>query len=122
MDVLCRYEWPGNVRELQHAVEHAVVLTTNTVIVPEDPPEAVRASDHGASDGLPAFPLIALDELDRRYFARVLHATGGNRSEAARVLGVDRRTLYRMAKRYEIALTPDDDQRVRTKVTEAVQG
>ena len=122
MDLLCRYEWPGNVRELQHTVEHAVVLTTNTVIVPEDLPEMVRASGHAASDGLPEFPLVALDELERRYLARVLHATGGNRSEAARVLGVDRRTLYRMAKRYEIALTPDDDQRVRTKVTGAVQG
>jgi DNA-binding NtrC family response regulator len=100
LDVLCRYEWPGNVRELQHTIEHAVVLTTNTVIVPEDLPEAVRTSGNSASDGLPALPLIALDELQRRYLARVLHSTGGNRSEAARILGVDRRTLYRMAKRY----------------------
>jgi DNA-binding NtrC family response regulator len=111
MDVLCRYGWPGNVRELQHAVEHAVVLTTNTVIVPEDLPEAVRTSGNAASDGLPALPLIALDELERRYLARVLHATGGNRSEAARILGVDRRTLYRMAKRYAVALTSDESLR-----------
>jgi DNA-binding NtrC family response regulator len=100
MDILCRYEWPGNIRELQHAVEHAVVLTTNTVIVPHDLPEAVRSSAETAVDGLPAFPMIGLEELERRYLARVLHATGGNRSEAARVLGVDRRTLYRMAKRF----------------------
>jgi transcriptional regulator of acetoin/glycerol metabolism len=77
-----------------------VVLTTNTVIVSHDLPEAVRRSAEAADDGLPALPLIGLEELERRYLARVLHATGGNRSEAARILGVDRRTLYRMAKRY----------------------
>jgi DNA-binding NtrC family response regulator len=109
IDLLCRYSWPGNVRELEHTIEHAVALTTNTVILPEDLSEPVRSYSH-SEDELPPFSLMSLDDLQRRYLVRVLRETRGNRSEAARVLGIDRRTLYRMAKRYRLSLTGKDEK------------
>ncbi len=107
MDLLCRYSWPGNVRELEHAIEQAVVLTTNTVILPEDLPEPVRHPSRQKEE-LPPFELMSLNELHRRYLTRVLEATRGNKSEAARILGIDRRTLYRMAMRFRLSLTGED--------------
>lgn len=107
LEAMSRYDWPGNVRELQHAVEQAVVLTTGRVIVPEDLPLSIRG-DVALGDGLPPFPLMPLDELQRRYLIRVLREIP-NRTEAARILGVDRRTLYRMAHRYGIPLAEEKD-------------
>ncbi len=110
MDLLTSYSWPGNVRELEHAIERAVSLAHGPLLLPEDLPEAVRSA------GLPAdptaappnsaaeAPLLSLDEVTRRHLIRVLQDTGGNKARAARVLGVDRRTLYRMAERYGIEL------------------
>src|SRR3990172_7061084 len=103
MDLLCRYSWPGNVRELQHAIERSVILTTNTVILPEDLPESIRHV-YPIENDLPPFPLMTLNEMERRYLIRVLRETRGNKSESARILGIDRRTLYRMAKRHHITL------------------
>ncbi len=105
IEAMSRYDWPGNVRELQHAVEQAVVLTTGRVIVPEDLPLSVR-EEVTPEDGLPPFRLMPLDELQRRYLIRVLREIP-NRTEAARILGVDRRTLYRMAHRYGIPLAEE---------------
>ena len=108
MDILCRYSWSGNVRELQHTIERAVVLTTNTVILPDDLPEQVRYNSY-PEDGLPPFKLMSLDKLEKLYLIRVLRETNGNKSEAAKILGVDRRTLYRMAERYHLNLTEKED-------------
>ena len=103
---LLAYDWPGNVRELQNSIERAVALTRLTELVPEDLPEKVR--DHESSrlvisgDDLDEMP--TLDEVERRYIRRVLEAARGNKSSAARVLGMDRRTLYRKLER----LTADE--------------
>lgn len=103
MDLLRRHNWPGNVRELQHVIEQAVVLTKNTVILPEDLAETVRC-DSPSEDELPPFKAISLYELERRYLIRILQETRSNKTQAARILGIDRRTLYRMAKRYGIRI------------------
>ncbi len=110
MDLLCCYSWPGNVRELQHAIERSVILTTNTVILPEDLPESIRHF-YPLEDDLPPLPLMTLNEIERRYLIRVLKETQGNKSEAARILGIDRRTLYRMAERYHITLKDRDEEK-----------
>jgi len=94
--VLAAHDWPGNVRELENAVERAVVLARGDTIVPEDLLLEERAAAGPAADG------TLQDALDRTAAARIraaLDAAGGQRAEAARALGIDRTTLYRMMKR-----------------------
>ncbi len=89
------HPWPGNVRELQNTIERAVALTDHDTLLPED--LAPTPPPPPPNDPLAA-PLAAhwtLAELEDRYVTRVLQATAGNKSEAARRLGIDRRTLYR---------------------------
>ena len=99
--LLC-YAWPGNVRELQNCVEHAVALARYEHLAVEDLPERIRSYRRShvivASDD-PA-ELVPMEEVERRYVLRVLEAVAGNKTEAARVLGFDRKTLYRKLERY----------------------
>jgi two-component system response regulator AtoC len=103
MDLLLRYHWPGNVRELENILERAVTLSRHSLILPEDLPRRFRveANEIGASS-LPS--QISLTDLEKLYIKKVLDETGGNKKKAADILGIDRRTLYRMAARYGISL------------------
>jgi two-component system, NtrC family, response regulator AtoC len=94
-ELIARYAWPGNVRELENAVARAMALNPSGVIVPEDLPEAVRQARPGAAPALPA-DRPTLDELSRRYAHLVLKETSGNKTRAAEILGIDRKTLYRL--------------------------
>jgi len=95
------YPWPGNVRELRNAIEHAVALARLDRIVPDDLPERIREfrSDHILVTGSNPSELVTMEEVERRYIQRVLDEVKGNRSMAARILGIDRRTLYRKLER-----------------------
>jgi len=94
---LLSYTWPGNVRELRNAIEHAVALTRYEEITVEDLPEKIRAyrSSHVFVGGSDPAELIPLEEVERRYILHVVQAVGGNKTLAARVLGLDRKTLHR---------------------------
>ena len=100
---LLHYDWPGNVRELENVMERAVTLTRFDSITLEDLPDRVREHESAnlVVDSDDPDHLPTLDQLERRYVARVLKAVAGNKAQAARVLGVDRRTLYRKLERYE---------------------
>lgn len=105
--VLSAYEWPGNVRELESAVEYAALHARGAEIAPEDLPSKLQTSELRhvvARSHLSALydDLPSLDELERRYLIHVLERVGGNRTRAAEILGIDRRTLYRMAARFGI--------------------
>jgi DNA-binding NtrC family response regulator len=103
LDALLRHAWPGNVRELRNTIERLVVSSRGSLIEEFDLPETVVAV--GPSSEEPLFSdLPTLDDLERRYVLHVLEAAHGNRTRAAAILGVDRRTLYRMAERFGIAL------------------
>jgi len=103
MDVLIRYPWPGNVRELENVIERAVTLSHATIILTEDLPRRVREEPSRADlSSLPS--RIPLSELEKLYIQKVLEETGGNKRKAADILGIDRRTLYRMAARYGITI------------------
>jgi len=106
---LVAYNWPGNVRELESAVEYAVLHARGHEIVPEDLPEKLQSAQVRAAARSPLSALFedlpALDELERRYLLYILEVTGGNRTRAAEILGIDRRTLYRMIERYGIDAT-----------------
>jgi DNA-binding NtrC family response regulator len=95
--LLSGHRWPGNVRELEHAVERAVALARSAVILPEDLPPEIRAESARPPE-LPA-RRMTLDEVKRWYVAAVLEETAGNKLRAAEILGIDRRTLYRILER-----------------------
>ncbi len=94
---LLDYDWPGNVRELENSMERAIALTRMTDITVDDLPERIR--DHQTARlviaGDDPTELVTLSEMERRYVRRVLGACGGNKTQAAKVLGIDRRSLYR---------------------------
>ena len=103
---LVAYDWPGNVRELESAIEYAVLHARGHEIVPEDLPAKLQSDQVRSSARSPLSALFedlpALDELERRYLLYVLEVAGGNRTRAAEVLGIDRRTLYRMIERHHV--------------------
>jgi DNA-binding NtrC family response regulator len=100
---LLDYDWPGNVRELANAIERAVALARFDQVLVEDLPERIRKyeSSHVVVASSDPEELMSLDEVEKRYVYRVLAATGGNKTQAAQILGLDRRTLYRKLERYE---------------------
>ena len=115
--ILLAHDWPGNVRELENVLERALVLAEIDVIGPEHLPENLR-NGHAAGATVEKVgtvgsgheptatseepvELVSLDELDRRHVFRVLAATGGNREDSSRILGISRRTLTRMIQRWQ---------------------
>ena len=98
---LLAYHWPGNVRELRNVIERAIALTSHDQLIIEDFPEQIRHPNGGVS--LPASlvatgHILPLEEMERRYIHQVLEQLNDNRTLAARLLGVDRKTLYRKLK------------------------
>ena len=102
MDALVGHDWPGNVRELIHVVEQAVVLCNGDVIGPDDLPASVVGHDEPSG---PASPVeqLTLREVERRHIFSVLERVGGNRAQAARILGTSERTCYRLLEKYRRA-------------------
>ncbi len=103
LDALMRHSWPGNVRELRNTIERLVTLSRGSSIESFDLPPAVTGF-RMATNGEPFSDLPTLEDLERRYLVHVLEVTSGNRTRASEILGVDRRTLYRMAERFGIPL------------------
>lgn len=110
LELLNTYAWPGNVRELENVIERAITLNRSGRITPEDLPARVRSNqpaktnDERKEDDLADLfaGMPSLEEIERRYLLHVLEATGGNRSRAAEIIGISRRTIYRMAARFGI--------------------
>ncbi|QSQ20054.1 sigma-54-dependent Fis family transcriptional regulator [Pyxidicoccus parkwayensis] len=94
MTRLTGYDWPGNVRQLENVVARALALNVTGVLGPQDFPEPIGDATQKLT-GL-AGDMPSLAELSRRYAAHVLQHVGGNKSEAARLLDVDRKTLYKL--------------------------
>jgi len=99
---LMAYNWPGNVRELRNCIERAVALGRVSDVQVEDLPERVRTHSRaqlvvGSDD---PSELAELAEIERRYILHVMEVVGGNKSLAAKTLGLDRKTLYRKLQRY----------------------
>jgi DNA-binding NtrC family response regulator len=109
MQCLAAYSWPGNVRELENVIERAITLNQGGVITVDDLPARIRLRPSYDTPPLSADEvdqlfsgLPNLDEIERRYILHVLEATGNNRKRTAEILGINRKTLYRMAARFEI--------------------
>jgi two-component system, NtrC family, response regulator AtoC len=107
---LLAYSWPGNVRELQNCLERAVALCRFSEIGVEDLPERVREGTGGvAAPELPADALVPLEEIERRYVLHVFKTCGENKSLAAKILGLNRKTLYRKLARYGVAVLEEPE-------------
>jgi two-component system response regulator HydG len=99
---LLSYSWPGNVRELQNCMERGVALARFSELGIDDLSERVRS--HKQSDivvaGSDPSELLRIEEVERRYILHVLDAVAGNKTAAARILGIERKTLYRKLEHY----------------------
>jgi DNA-binding NtrC family response regulator len=94
--LLMDHAWPGNVRELENVIERAVTLARGEKILPDDLPPAIQGGrgDRRVLDDA-ADRILPLDEVEKEYILRILEKTGGNKYQAAQMLGIDRKTLYR---------------------------
>jgi len=95
--LLSGYRWPGNVRELEHVIERAMALSSSETLLPDDFPPHLREE----RDRAPRLPAdgMTLEDVKRWYVNKVLEESGGNKLRAAELLGIDRRTLYRILER-----------------------
>ncbi len=95
MKILMNYSWPGNVRELENVIQRAITLGQHEVILPEDLPASLlqEADESIIEKGLRE--KYTMDQLEKEYIKRTLIEVGGNKSKAAEILGLDRKTLYR---------------------------
>jgi two-component system, NtrC family, response regulator AtoC len=107
LSLLYEYPWPGNVRELEHVIEQAVALTANPVLLPEDLPPKFRGAAAAKHDVEGASS--SLREGVKRHIREVLRQAKGNKKLTAQLLGINRRTLYRLAERYQIDLGSGDE-------------
>ncbi|MDE3224605.1 MAG: sigma-54-dependent Fis family transcriptional regulator [Nitrospirota bacterium] len=110
MACLQQYAWPGNVREIENVIERVVSLSRGPLVLPSDLPEAIRQAQSGSTAGTGGHApgesgaWLTLEEMEKQYLQRVLQETRGNKVQAAKILGIDRRTLYRMAERFGLDL------------------
>ncbi|MCA1558308.1 MAG: sigma-54-dependent Fis family transcriptional regulator, partial [Acidobacteria bacterium] len=116
LNALMSYEWPGNVRELENAIERAVIIASGRQIELDDLPEAIsrrpleereqlrseraRAATEGRSVTLEIDVPSSMDEIERRAIEATLDYTAGDKTRAARSLGIGRKTLYRKLQQY----------------------
>ncbi|HEY3359289.1 MAG TPA: sigma-54 dependent transcriptional regulator [Polyangia bacterium] len=97
LELLVGYAWPGNVRQLENAIERAVILRKAGLILARDLPEEIaqpRGPQRAAG--------ISLEEMEQRYIQDLLQECRGNQSQVARILGINRRTLYRKLRKLEV--------------------
>jgi DNA-binding NtrC family response regulator len=115
MRALMAHTWPGNVRELENAVEHALTMGGGEVLSLDDLPASITSHDRDIVEEVLQED-APLAELEKRYILHVVKKVGGHQINAARLLGIDRRTLYRRLRQYgyhkagkERRLEPEDD-------------
>lgn len=109
MTKLLKLRWEGNVRELENVVERAVVLASQSLIDDSDIPSSdVQSADQFFSGAVRDFP--TLEQLEARYIQVVLDKVGGRKEQAAQILGINRRTLYRKEKEYGLATSDMEGQ------------
>ena len=98
LDILTHYDWPGNVRELKNTAERAIVLGAEEVLLPEHLPAELRVRPQIARGSS-----FSLEEAEKAHIKGILETSGGNRSKAARLLGISRNRLSRKIERYGLS-------------------
>ena len=93
LSILKNYSWPGNVRELENVLERAIILCTDGRITPTDLPADIKSGNKAEAGQ-------TLDVLERNHIIKILDQTGGNKTQAAKILGVTKKTLYHKLRVY----------------------
>ncbi|MGE5327513.1 MAG: sigma-54-dependent transcriptional regulator [Deltaproteobacteria bacterium] len=109
LSMLASFAWPGNVRDLENTLEAIVALSRSGVITPDDLPEKIKQPTGGGRAEEFFAHLPTLDDLEARYLEHVLKVTGGNKARAAGIMGINRKTLYRMRDRFRGGNKPSRD-------------
>jgi len=100
LDLLMKYDWPGNIRELENVIERLVILCKDKVIRPEYLPQNVRKEPKGElSIFIPNQPL---EDVEKQYIHQVLKENNWNKSKSAKILGIERMTLYKKIRKYNL--------------------
>jgi two-component system response regulator HydG len=97
---LMGYSWPGNVRQLRNVIENMVVLSARNLLGPENLPAEIRPTTGDATGGMQNLVGISLEQAERELIANTLKMVNGNREQAAKILGIGERTLYRKIREY----------------------
>ena len=100
LELFKHHSWPGNVRELENVIERGLILGRDQRITPDDLPESVHDRAPLRADAGHSSRPIA--EVEKEHIVRTLRAVRGNKAAAARILGFDRKTLYRKLEQYRI--------------------
>jgi two-component system response regulator HydG len=95
LKILLNYSWPGNVRELENVIQRAITLSQHEMISPDDLPASMIQEPEGQVVDKALSERYTLDQLEKEYIRKILIEVGGNKSKAAAILGLDRKTLYR---------------------------
>jgi len=103
VNILSSYGWPGNVRELKHVVENMVVVSGGPVLTVENLPESIHQGQHKLPTEVQSLVGVPLKEVEKILIEQTLEQVGGNRQEAARMLGIGERTMYRKLKEYGLS-------------------
>ncbi|BBM85010.1 sigma-54-dependent transcriptional regulator [Candidatus Uabimicrobium amorphum] len=107
MQTIINYDWPGNIRELDHAIEHAVIISNSKEIQKQDLPSALQSKT--SSPSLNFDSLYTLKEMEKKYLEKVLMHTSYNQTQAAKILGIERKSLWRKLKRFEISIPQNEN-------------
>jgi two-component system response regulator HydG len=103
LDLFMRHDWPGNVRELENTIERSVIMTRSESISPGDLPMNIQAlSGDLEEDNTGVRPGWSMKEVERDLIIKTLEQTGGNKTKAAEILGINRKTLQNKLKEYEV--------------------
>ena len=103
LNALTSYSWPGNVRELRHAIENMVVVSRGDALTLENLPESIHRSERKSTADLHSLVGVPLREVEKILISNTLEQVNGNRQEAAKILGIGERTLYRKLKTYALS-------------------
>lgn len=100
MRILCSYDWPGNVRQLRNVIENMAILSGGGILTVEDLPPGIRRIEPAQQTGSTSLAGMSLSEAEKLLIANTLKMVNGNRTQAAKILGIGERTLYRKIKEY----------------------
>lgn len=105
LDVMMRYDWPGNVRELENTIERGVIIARSEYLTPEElPPNIRKIAKSIIGYGSEVTVGSTIKEMESKFIARTLDAVDGNRTRAAKILGITRKTLQNKISKYKLSL------------------